>query len=395
MNIPLKVPVLPESVADALIAKWYFEPGAYVLQDQRLVDIETDKVILEVVAPTNGILQSIVLPQGARGSSGALLGEFQESTQKTEAAPASISPKNDHVESQSSQPPAPILSPSVRQEMLKENINPNDIVKQTGRERITPEDLEQYKNQIKDTSNNTEEAPVLNREQKREPMSSLRRKIAERLMFAQQNAAILTTFNEVNMHPIFEIRQKHKEAFEAKYHVKLGLMSFFIKAVCAALEKYPIINAYIDGSDIVYQNYYDLGVAVSTERGLLVPIIRDAQNRSFAECEQELHKLALNARDGKISLADLQGGTFTITNGGVFGSLLSTPILNPPQSAILGMHKIQERPIAENNNVVIRPMMYIALSYDHRLIDGAQAVGFLVAVKNVLEEPERFFLDLV
>lgn len=399
MTIEIKAPTFPESVADGTIATWYKKPGESVQRDELIVDVETDKVVLEIVAPADGVLKSIIKDEGEVVLSEELLGTFEAGA--VAAAPAE-------------EPAAPAEAPASSAELLvnpaarklaeEKNIDIN-TVKASGKDgRVTKEDV---LNHLKDApksapaaasapSATAASALVLQGEriEKRVPMTRLRATIAKRLVSAQQNAAMLTTYNEVNMKPVMDLRKQYKDQFEKSHGVKLGFMSFFIKAATEALKRYPAVNASIDGTDMVYHAYQDVGVAVSTERGLVVPILRDTDNMGLAEIESTISEYAGRARDGKLGIEEMQGGTFTITNGGVFGSLLSTPILNPPQTAILGMHKIQERPMAVNGEVVILPMMYLALSYDHRMIDGKEAVQFLVTIKELLEDPARILLDI-
>ena len=393
MSIEVKVPNLPESVADATIATWHKKIGDKVTRDENIVDLETDKVVLEVPAPADGILQEILFPEGATVQSGELLARIGA------AVAAVAQPSHDDsiiaMDDKST-------SPVVRRMMAEHDLQPNQIVGSGKDARITKEDVVAYieTNRNKAIQNTTVKAapavvaPVGAREERRVPMSRLRAKVAERLLQAQHNAAMLTTFNEVNLKAVMDLRAQYKDSFEKKHGVKLGFMSFFTKAVVESLKRFPAVNASIDGQDIIYHGFYDIGIAVSTERGLVVPVIRDADQLNMADIEKSIGDSAARARQGKLSMDEMQGGTFTITNGGVFGSLLATPIINPPQTAILGMHKIQERPIAENGQVVIRPMMYLALSYDHRLIDGKESVQFLVSVKELLEDPSRLLLNV-
>lgn len=397
MLIEVKVPNLPESVADATIATWHKKPGDRVTRDENMLDLETDKVVLEVPAPADGILQEVMFQAGDTVLSGQLLakiasGNAAAAETKTSEAPAA----------QSAEPDDKAASPAVRRLLAENDLQPASIIG-TGKDgRISKEDVLAFieKNRAQATSsasNVTAKAvPMASgpREERRVPMSRLRAKVAERLLEAQHNAAMLTTFNEVNLKAVMELRAQYKDVFEKKHGVKLGFMSFFTKAVIESLKRFPAVNASIDGQDIVYHGFYDIGVAVSTERGLVVPVLRDADQLSMAEIEKTIGDYATRARHGKLTIEEMQGGTFTITNGGVFGSLLSTPIINSPQTGILGMHKIQEKPIAENGQVVIRPMMYIALSYDHRLIDGKDSVQFLVSVKELLEDPSRLLLGV-
>ncbi len=393
MSIEIKVPNLPESVSDATVAKWHKKPGEAIARDENLVDLETDKVVLEVPAPTNGVLESISAEEGATVSEAQVLGlltegEAPESSDDSAAeADAQESPTTESAEARAepaTDRPASHddLAPSVRKLVSENQIDPASIEGSGRAGRLTKGDV------LKQMAGGGA------RPEERVKMSRLRSRIAERMKEAQNTAAILTSFNEVNLQAVMDIRARYKEDFLKRHDVKLGFMSFFVKACCEALRKHPVVNASIDGDEIVYHGFQDIGIAVSTERGLLVPILRDVQHMGLADIEGAIAEYAGQARKGSIQLEDLQGGTFTITNGGVFGSLLSTPLLNMPQSAILGMHTIKERPIAENGQVVIRPMMYIALSYDHRIIDGKDAVQFLVAVKEALEDPSRMLLGL-
>lgn len=371
MTIEVKVPVLPESVEDAIIAAWHKQAGETVRRDENLVDLETDKVVLEVPAPVDGTLQEIKVAQGATVLSGQLLAIIEEGVVAATPSAAKLSTQ------ESSK-----LSPAARRVAEEEKVDPARVPG-TGRGgRITKGDVINF---IKGAGSRQEE---------RVKMTRLRSRIAERMKEAQNTAAILTSFNEVDLKAVMDLRRKYKEQFIERHAIKLGLMSFFVQACCDALRKFPTVNASIDGDEIVYHNYQDIGIAVSTERGLMVPVIRNAENMGLAEIEHTISHFAGKARDGSIALEDLQGGTFTITNGGVFGSLVSTPLLNPPQSAILGMHTIKERPVVVDGEIVARPMMFLALSYDHRLIDGKHAVQFLVAVKETLEYPARLLLDL-
>lgn len=401
MTTEIKVPTLPESVADATIVAWHKKPGDAVKRDENLVDLETDKVVLEVPATEDGVMGEILKDVGAVVKTGELLGKLEAGAAgKTAAQPAQSAPaatktvetKPAETKTESTKAGGP-AGPATRRVAAENDLNVEKIVGSGRGGRITPEDV--MAEVQKGSTSTGQFVPALGeRIEKRVPMSRLRARIAERLLAAQHNAAILTTFNEVNLKNIMDLRARYKDTFEKKYNVKLGLMSFFTRAVIEALKRFPAVNASIDGNDIVYHGYYDIGIAVSTDRGLVVPVVRDADRLSFAELEQTIGEFGRKARDGQLSIEEITGGTFTITNGGVFGSLLATPILNPPQSAILGMHKIEERPIAENGQVVIRPMMYIALSYDHRIIDGKESVSFLVAIKEYLEDPARLLLDI-
>lgn len=395
MSIEVKVPNLPESVADATIATWHKKIGDKVTRDENMVDLETDKVVLEVPAPADGILQEIMFAEGSTVKSGELLARISTSAVTVDSPREEKANVTVAMDDKST-------SPAVRRMMAEHDLQPNQILGTGKNSRITKEDVvgfieQSRKHAAKNTQVKTEPSAIIPmgaREERRVPMSRLRAKVAERLLQAQHNAAMLTTFNEVNLKAVMELRAQYKDGFEKKHGVKLGFMSFFTKAVVESLKRFPAVNASIDGQDIIYHGYYDIGIAVSTERGLVVPVIRDADQLSMANIEKSISDSATRARDGKLSLEEMQGGTFTITNGGVFGSLLATPIINPPQTGILGMHKIQERPIAENGQVVIRPMMYLALSYDHRLIDGKDSVQFLVSVKELLEDPSRLLLNV-
>lgn len=397
MTIEVKVPVLPESVADATIAAWHKKIGDTVTRDENLVDLETDKVVLEVPAPADGVLTDISFQVGDTVTSGQLLAKI---TAGAAAAPASA-PQAQTTESVSAHEDQS-TSPAVRRMMAEHELQPKQIQGSGKEGRITKEDVLSYieSNRVKSDVPATKKepastpAPMGAREERRVPMTRLRAKIAERLLQAQHNAAMLTTFNEVNLKAVMDMRALHKDSFEKKHGVKLGFMSFFTKAVVESLKRFPAVNASIDGQDVVYHGYYDVGIAVSTERGLVVPVIRDADQLSMAEIEKSINEAATKARQGKLSMEEMQGGTFTITNGGVFGSLLATPIINPPQTGILGMHKIEDRPVVVNGEIVIRPMMYLALSYDHRLIDGKDSVQFLVSVKELLEDPARLLLNV-
>lgn len=397
MTIDVKVPQLPESVADATLMSWHKSVGDQVDRDENLVDLETDKVVLEVPAPQAGVIKEILIQDGTTVTSGEVLaileeGEAAEAAAEPEAAEAHAGV----TESASQDDGQDRTGPAVRRLLEEHGLSAKDIAG-TGRDgRISKSDvLNHLENKAAPEPKPAVIPPSTGvREERRVPMSRLRAKVAERLVEAQQTAAMLTTFNEVDLTAVKQLRAQYKEKFEKEHGVKLGFMSFFVKAASEALKRYPAVNAFIDGEDIVYHDYSDIGIAVSTDRGLLVPILRDADQLSFAEVELGINDYADRARSGGISLDDLTGGTFTITNGGVFGSLISTPILNPPQTAILGMHKIQDRPVAVNGEVVIRPMMYLALSYDHRLIDGKEAVMFLVAIKEYLEDPTRLLLQI-
>jgi 2-oxoglutarate dehydrogenase E2 component (dihydrolipoamide succinyltransferase) len=399
MAIEIKAPTFPESVADGTVATWHKQPGEPVSRDELLVDIETDKVVLEIVAPADGTLTELVKNEGEIVLSEELIAYFEAgAVDAVVAAPVAAS--------SSAEAAAPVaeqlLSPAARK-LAEENKVDLGVLVGTGKDgRITKEDVVAYvKNKPAAVPVKAVAAPVAEpvvagaRVEKRVPMTRLRSRVAERLLQASQETAMLTTFNEVNMQPVMELRKKYKDMFEKKHNgTRLGFMSFFTKAACEALKRFPAVNASIDGNDIVYHGYQDIGMAVSSDRGLVVPVVRDADQMGLAQIEDTIRDYGVKAKAGKLGIEEMQGGTFTITNGGVFGSLLSTPILNPPQTAILGMHKIQERPMAVNGEVKILPMMYLALSYDHRLIDGKEAVQFLVAIKDMIEDPARILLEL-
>ena len=402
MATEIKAPVFPESVADGTIATWHKKVGESVSRDEVICDIETDKVVLEVVAPADGSLVAIIKNEGDTVLSDEVIAQFEAGavsgaadTQAVQsAAPAQVEQAVANTEAGAT-PVVPVQdqAPAVRKALSETGINAADV-QGTGRGgRITKEDVASH--QAKPAASvQPLSVAVGERIEKRVPMTRLRKRVAERLLAATQQTAMLTTFNEVNMKPIMEMRKQYKDAFEKRHGARLGFMSFFVKAATEALKRYPAVNASIDGDDIVYHGFYDIGVAVSSDRGLVVPILRDTDRMNYAEVENGIAGYAAKAREGKLSIEEMTGGTFTITNGGTFGSLLSTPILNQPQTAILGMHKIQERPMAVNGQVEILPMMYLALSYDHRLIDGKEAVGFLVTIKELLEEPAKLILDL-
>jgi len=385
--IDILVPELPESVADASVAVWHKEVGDFVERDEVLVEIETDKVVLEVPASESGILQEIAEEQGATVLSKQLLGKL-EAAETAPEIPEAKSEKDVQVAD---------ASPSVRRLMHEKDIAAQDINGSGKGGVITRDDVEQYRkvqNQQATAPQVDIVAAVAARSDKRVPMTRLRKRVAERLLAAKNSTAMLTTFNEVNMQPIMALRQKYQEIFEKKHGIRLGFMSFYVKAVTEALKRYPEMNAAIDGDDIVYHNFFDISIAVATPRGLVTPVLRDTDSLTLAEIEKEIRSLAVKGKDAKLTVDEMTGGNFTITNGGVFGSLLSTPIINPPQAAILGMHKIQDRPMAVAGKVEILPMMYLALSYDHRLIDGKESVHFLVTIKELLEDPARLLLDI-
>ncbi len=419
MSIEVVVPSLPESVADATLVTWHKKAGDTILKDENLVDLETDKVVLEVPALADGVLAEIIEPEGSTVLSGQLLARIEagsaasapSSTPEPAAADTSPSTASLPVEKNSGSTAA--LSPAVRKLVADHGLDTQKISATGKGGRITKTDVLNY---IKTQANNGEASlsssmassvpnkaaeatpiptlPTSDRAEQRVPMTRLRAKVAERLIQAQQNTAMLTTFNEVNMQPIMDIRSKYKDKFSKVHDTKLGFMSFFVKAAVESLKLFPAVNASVDEQDIIYHGYYDIGIAVSSPRGLVVPVLRDADLKNFAAIESGIADFGVKARDGKLGLDDLTGGTFTITNGGVFGSMMSTPILNPPQSAILGMHAINQRVMVENGEMVIRPMMFLALSYDHRIIDGKEAVSFLVTIKDFLEDPARLLLNV-
>lgn len=401
MTIEILVPDLPESVADATVATWHKQPGEAVSRDEVLVDIETDKVVLEVPAPEDGVLEAILEGEGMTVLTKQLIGKIKVGAvagEPTKDLPseAEASPNKRNTASLTEET-SEALSPAVRRLLSEHGIDAGAVKGSGVGGRITREDVEAYlKNQSAPavTKAPVVDAPLAHRSEKRVPMTRLRKRVAERLLEAKNSTAMLTTFNEVNMKPIMDLRKQYKDVFEERHGIRLGFMSFYVKAVVEALKRYPEVNASIDGDDIVYHNFFDVSIAVSTPRGLVTPVLRDCDKLSLAEIEKGIRELAIKGRDGKLTVEDLTGGNFTITNGGVFGSLMSTPIINPPQAAILGMHKIQDRPMAVNGQVEILPMMYLALSYDHRLVDGRESVGYLVTIKELLEDPTRLLLDV-
>jgi len=391
MQVELKVPVLPESVTEGTLGDWHKKVGDPVAVDDIVVELETDKVVLEIVATSAGVIESVAFESGDTVKDGDVLAVIN--TAAGSAAKQSTPPREDEQASLANR-----ASPSVRK-MMNENELSADEVAATGKKgAILKEDVQRH---LEKQTQSMEPAPAPaaavsqgGRNDRRVPMTRLRAKIAERLKQAQNTAAMLTTFNEVNLKPMMDARATYKESFEKIHGVKLGMMSFFTKASVEALKQFPAVNASIDGEDIVYHDYFDIGIAVSSERGLVVPILRDADRLSYADIEKSIRSLGERAQSGKLGIEELTGGTFSITNGGIFGSMLSTPILNPPQSAILGMHSIQQRPVVIDGEIVIRPMMYLALSYDHRIIDGREAVQFLVTIKHSLEDPTRMLLGV-
>ena len=404
MSIEIKSPTFPESVADGTIAKWLKKEGDLVNQDEVIVEIETDKVVLEVLAQSDGVVSKIIKPEGEIVASSELIGEFEESdgssiTQKVQQEEKSQPIEETKLDKSDDLDNSKKMGPAAKKIISEKNIDPENISASGKNNTITKADVinhleteaidKENQNIFSESITSSEDRP-----EKRVPMSRLRSTIAKRLVSVKQETAMLTTFNEVDMLPIKELRAKYGAEFQEEHDVKLGFMGFFVIAAVQALKKFPVVNASIDGNDVVYHGFQDIGVAVSTERGLVVPVIKDADTKSLPEIEKAILSYSDKARNGKLSIDEMQGGTFTISNGGIFGSLLSTPILNAPQTAILGMHAIQDRPVAINGEVVIRPMMYLAMSYDHRLLDGKEAVTFLVSIKEQLESPERLLLNL-
>ena len=395
MIIEVKVPVFAESITEGTLLSWHKKVGDAVTRDETLVDIETDKVVLEVPAPQSGVLVEIVVQDGETVTSEQFLAKIDTEAAATAAAPAAqqapaTTPAAEAAPSANTQ--AGVALPAAAKLAAETGVDVASI-QGSGRDgRVLKEDVKNAAAKVQAAS--AAPAPTGPRPEQRVPMSRLRTRVAERLLASQQENAILTTFNEVNMKPVMDLRAKYKEKFEKEHGVKLGFMSFFVKAAVAALKKFPVVNASVDGKDIVYHGYFDIGIAIGSPRGLVVPILRDADQMSIAEIERAIVDYAVKAKDGKIAIEDLTGGTFSITNGGTFGSMMSTPIINPPQSAILGMHATKERAVVENGQVVVRPMMYLALSYDHRIIDGREAVLTLVTIKELLEDPARLLLDL-
>jgi len=404
MSIEIKVPQLPESVADATLVTWHKQVGQAVSRDENLADLETDKVVLEVPAPVSGVIKELRITAGTSVTSGQVLAVLEEGAAAT-AAPAAKPAAAPAPAAKAAPAAAPAaandsgkLAPSVRRMVEEKQLDPSKIPASGRDGRITKGDVVEYLDKPAAAKPAAAvSAPAVGaagRQDQRVPMTRLRARIAERLLEAQHTQAQLTTFNEIDLKAVMDLRARYKDGFEKKHGVKLGFMSFFIKAAVEALKKFPTVNASVEGNDIVYHEYYDIGVAVSTEKGLMVPVLRDVDLQSYADIEKNIGGFAAKARDGKITLEDLTGGTFSITNGGTFGSLLSTPIVNMPQSAILGMHKTMDRPVVVNGEIVIRPMMYVAMSYDHRIIDGREAVQFLVTIKDCLEDPARLLLSV-
>ena len=401
MSMEIRVPQLPESVADATLVAWRKQPGESVSRDENLADLETDKVVLEVPAPAAGVIKEFKVQQGATVKSGDLLAIFEPGAAAATPAKAAVAAAAPAATASAEKSASGKAGPAARRAAEQAGVDPA-AVSGSGRSGVvTKGDV--LAHAAKQSAAPAASAPVAAavppvpagpRAEQRVPMTRLRQRIAERLVQAQHSAALLTTFNEVDLTAVSELRARHKDRFEKEHGVKLGFMSFFVKAGIEALRKFPVMNAAVDGTDVIYHEYYDIGVAVSTDRGLVVPVLRNAETMGFAQIERQINDYGTRARAGGLALEELQGGTFTITNGGVFGSMLSTPILNAPQSAILGMHKIQERPVAVNGQVVIRPMMYLAVTYDHRIIDGREAVQFLVAIKDALEDPGRMLIGI-
>jgi 2-oxoglutarate dehydrogenase E2 component (dihydrolipoamide succinyltransferase) len=399
--IEVKVPQLSESVAEATLLDWHKKEGEPVKRDENLIDIETDKVVLELPAPADGVLVKIM--KAAKGSvtSGEVIAQI-DTEAKAGAAPSAPRKEIPQEKAKPTAPAAPAVMPAAQKLAAERGVDPSSIAGSGRDGRVTkadvlaqPERSSSEKKPLQQPASPVSVDKLLaGRPEQRVPMSRLRQRVAERLVQSQATAAILTTFNEVNMAPVIEMRKKYQERFEKEHGVRLGFMSFFVKSVVHALKRYPVVNASIDGTDIVYHGYFDIGVAVGSPRGLVVPILRDADRMSFAEIEKKIGEFGKKAQDGKLAIEDLTGGTFSISNGGVFGSMLSTPIINPPQSAILGVHATKDRAVVENGQVVVRPMNYFALSYDHRIIDGREAVLFLVAIKEALEDPARLILEI-
>lgn len=404
MTIEIKVPPLPESVTDATLVAWHKKAGETVSRDENLVDLETDKVVLEVPAPASGTISEIRVTDGTTVVAGDVLAILEEGEVAAQAAPVAAKETDAPVSEVAAASADAKMSPAVRRMLDEHDLDATVIIGSGKDGRITKSDVLGYlKSHSDENVTPGDPAPELevgavssgpSRAEQRVPMTRLRARIAERMVEAQQTAAMLTTFNEVDLTKVMSLRKRHKDAFEKEHGVRLGFMSFFAKASVEALKKYPAVNASIEDNDIIYHDYVDIGIAVSSERGLMVPVLRNVDHSSFAKIESDIDAYAVKAREGSMSMEDLTGGTFTITNGGVFGSMLSTPLLNPPQSAILGMHNIQERAVVIDGEIVVRPMMYLALTYDHRIIDGKEAVQFLVSIKNSLEDPGRLLLQV-
>ena len=411
MTVEIKAPTFPESVADGVVATWHKQPGEAVARDELLVEIETDKVVMEVVAPEPGVIEAIIVAEGETIASEAVLATLApgDAPSKSDEQPAVSEPDQGPVSAEASSANVPSetvpMGPAVRALLDEHGLSPESIAATGKGGRLLKEDVLSHIKQAVASETTAAPAaqpseididgPTSERVEKRVPMTRMRARIAERLLGATQQTAMLTTFNEVNMAPLMKLRRQYRDEFESVHNgTRLGFMGFFVKAACEALKRFPEVNASIDGNDVVYHGYQDIGVAVSVEEGLVVPVLRDADFMSIADVEAAISNFGAKARDKKLTIEDMTGGTFTVSNGGVFGSLLSTPILNPPQTGILGMHTIQERPIAMDGEVVIQPMMYLALSYDHRLVDGRTAVQFLVNIKGLIEDPARILLQL-
>lgn len=399
MTVDVKVPVFPESVSDGTLVAWHKNKGDAVAKDEVIADVETDKVVFEIPSPDDGVIADTVVPEGATVTSAQLLAKIDNSAQAKQMAQKHAAATS--VARETSPPPlTPSLEekqrvmPAAKRMIEEKGIKAADVTGTGKGGRILKEDVMRQPSASPSKPGEPVVVVAGERLEKRVPMTRLRARIAERLVEAQHTAAILTTFNEINMKPVMDMRERYKDVFEKKHGIKLGFMSFFVKASVEALKRFPEINASIDGHDIVYHGYYDIGIAIGSPRGLVVPILRNADQLSFAQIESQIKNFGERAKTGKLAIEELSGGTFSITNGGIFGSMMSTPILNPPQSGILGMHKTTDRPVAEHGQVVIRPMMYVALSYDHRIVDGKEAVQFLVAIKELIEDPARFLLEV-
>lgn len=392
MIIEVKVPQLPESVSEATLMSWHKKVGEYVERDENLIDLETDKVVLELPAPQAGVLTEIIIADGATVTSGLLLAKIDTAAKGASAAPAAEPATPAKAAAPAAAKSDAVAMPSAAKLAAETGVDLNAVQGSGRGGRILKEDVAGKPAASAPTS--TSSSVLGERVEQRVPMSRLRQRVAERLLQSQSENAILTTFNEVNMKPVMDLRAKYKDKFEKEHGIKLGFMSFFVKAAVAALKKYPVVNASVDGTDIVYHGYFDIGIAVGSPRGLVVPILRNADQMSILDIERQIAEFAVKAKDGKLALEELTGGTFSITNGGTFGSMMSTPIINPPQAAILGMHATKERAVVENGQIVARPMMYLALSYDHRIIDGREAVLSLVTIKDMLEDPARLILDI-
>jgi 2-oxoglutarate dehydrogenase E2 component (dihydrolipoamide succinyltransferase) len=403
MLVEVKIPALSESVAEATLLSWHKKAGEFVKRDENLIDIETDKVVLELPAPASGVLSKVIKGDGGTVTSNEVIATI-DTDAKAPAEVVPLTPAAATTANLKDPPPVaaqPAVMPAAKKIAADNNLDTSQVSGSGRGGRVTKEDVANVlRNPAVKLAPPPPPSPVNvdrvlgERPEQRVPMSRLRQRVAQRLVESQSTAAILTTFNEVNMQPVMELRNRYKDKFEKEYGVKLGFMSFFVKAAVHALKKYPVVNASVDGTDIVYHGYFDVGIAVGSPRGLVVPILRNSDQLSFADVEKQISDFGKRAQDGKLSIEELTGGTFSISNGGVFGSMLSTPIINPPQSAILGVHATKDRPVVENGQIVVRPMNYLALSYDHRIIDGREAVLFLVAIKDALEDPSRLLLEL-